>query len=177
MVRFLIIFILLLLGLSFLGNYQPVRVVMVDPWNGWLASASFWLIQWFDAAVAFSGNIIYRLGSGDTGGGVSIESGCNGIEAIIILISAMLAFPGPWLAKLAGIIIGAALVQALNLVRIISLFYLIEWDKGLFEWFHLYLWPTLIIIDALVVFFIWMRLLERRVAREQTPVGEGHPPQ
>ncbi len=157
--RFLVYFVLLLLILSFIANYPPVREVFVDPWNEWLAAGSYWLIQWFDGNAGFNGNIIYPLGGG---GGVSIESGCNGIEAIIILIAAMLAFPGPWLAKVLGVALGAVLVQGLNLARIISLFYLVQWNELLFEWFHLYLWPTLIILDALVVFFIWTRMLERR---------------
>lgn len=161
MTRFLVLFLVLLVVLSFIANYPPVREAYIEPWNEWLAIGSYWLIQWFDASVGFMGNVIYPK---DGGGGVSIESGCNGIEAILILIAAMLAFPGPWLAKIAGVLLGSALIQALNLVRIISLFYLAQWDEQLFEWFHLYLWPTLIILDALLVFFIWTRLLNRRAA-------------
>jgi exosortase H (IPTLxxWG-CTERM-specific) len=158
MTRFLVSFIILLLFLSFAANYEPVRESMVEPWNGWLASGSYWFIQWFDSTVAFSGNVLYPVGGG---GGVAIESGCNGIEAIIILVSAMVAFPGQWWTKVAGVLIGAALIQGLNLMRIISLFYLVQWNHAIFEWFHLYLWPTLIILDALIIFFIWSRLTSR----------------
>ncbi len=152
MTRFLVLFLVLLFGLSFIANIPEIRVTMIDPWNQWLANASYWLIQPFE-------NIIYPLNGG---GGVAIESGCNGIEAILILISAMLAFPGPWLAKVLGVVIGAALVQLLNLGRIISLYYLVQWDHEIFEWFHTYLWPTLIILDALIVFIIWTRILDKR---------------
>jgi hypothetical protein len=50
-------------------------------------------------------------------------------------------------------------VQGLNLVRIISLFYLGLWDRESFEWAHLYVWQALIILDALVVFLVWARFL------------------
>jgi len=162
MSRFLTLFLVLLLVLSFLGNYPAIREVLIDPWNEWLAAASFWLMRWWDAGVALAGNVIYPL---DGGRGVSIESGCNGVEAIIILISAIAAFPAPLLPKLLGILIGAAMVQAFNLGRIISLFYLLGWNETVFEWFHHYIWPMLIIIDALVVFFIWSRLMNNRAAR------------
>ncbi len=161
MTRFLIGFVLLLLGLTFLASYDPVYDTLIEPWNGWLAAASFWFMQWFDAAVALSGNVIYPL-HGSSAGGVAVESECNGVEAIIILVAAMLAFPGPLWAKAVGVLMGASLVQGLNLLRIVSLFYLLQWNRDWFEWFHMYLWPTLIILDALVVFFLWTRLMGRR---------------
>ena len=55
---------------------------------------------------------------------IPIVRGCNGVEAVIILVSAMLAFPAPWKHRLIGIGLGFLAIQALNLVRIISLFYL-----------------------------------------------------
>ena len=90
---------------------------------------------------------------------VSIEPGCNGIEASIVLIAAILAFPAPWKHKLIGLLAGLTAIQALNLVRIISLFYLGQWNMDVFEWAHLYLWQALIMLDALVVFVIWVRLI------------------
>ena len=53
-------------------------------------------------------------------------------------------------------------IQALNLVRIISLFYLGQWNRVWFDWFHLYLWQALIVLDALVAFLIWLRYLPRQ---------------
>ncbi|MEZ5472895.1 MAG: hypothetical protein R3E90_14080 [Marinicella sp.] len=57
---------------------------------------------------------------------------------------------------------GFIAIQALNAVRIISLFYLLQWDKNWFDWFHLYLWQALIILDALVVWLIWLRYLPKK---------------
>ena len=42
----------------------------------------------------------------------------------------------------------------------------IQWNYSVFEWFHLYLWQALIILDALVVWLIWLRTLPRVVLRE-----------
>jgi hypothetical protein len=44
-------------------------------------------------------------------------------------------------------------------VRIISLFYLLQWNKEWFEWAHLYIWQALIILDALIIFILWIRWL------------------
>jgi exosortase H (IPTLxxWG-CTERM-specific) len=102
-----------------------------------------------------------------TGFGVRIERGCNGVEAVIILFAAIFAFPAPLKNKLIGFFIGFLAIQGLNLVRIVSLFYLGQWNQVAFEWFHLYLWQALIILDALVVWLIWLRTLPQAKARRQ----------
>jgi exosortase H (IPTLxxWG-CTERM-specific) len=94
-----------------------------------------------------------------TGFAVSIEAGCNGVEAAIVLIAGILAFPASFRYKLIAILAGFFFVQALNVVRIISLFYLGQWNYTVFEWFHLYLWPVLIMLDVLIVFAIYLQWL------------------
>jgi exosortase H (IPTLxxWG-CTERM-specific) len=92
---------------------------------------------------------------------VSIEAGCNGVEATIVLVAAMLAFPAPWRNKLIGLVAGIVAVQGLNVVRVISLFYLGQWNLQLFEIAHLYVWQALIMLDVLIVWLIWVRTLPR----------------
>jgi exosortase H (IPTLxxWG-CTERM-specific) len=94
-----------------------------------------------------------------TGFAVSIEAGCNGVEAAIVLIAGILAFPASLRHKAVAILAGFFFVQALNVVRIISLFYLGQWNYTVFEWFHLYLWPVLIMLDVLIVFAIYLQWL------------------
>ncbi|MDA8620609.1 exosortase H [Luminiphilus sp.] len=71
----------------------------------------------------------------------------------------MAAFPATLRQKCTAILAGFFFVQALNIVRIISLFYLGQWNYSVFEWFHLYLWPVLIMLDVLVVFAIYLQWL------------------
>jgi exosortase H (IPTLxxWG-CTERM-specific) len=71
----------------------------------------------------------------------------------------MLAFPAPWKHRLIGILVGLFAVQVLNIVRVISLFYLGQWNMNAFEWAHLYLWQALIMFDVLIVWLIWIRTL------------------
>ena len=52
---------------------------------------------------------------------VSIEAGCNGVEAAIVLIAGIVAFPASLSHKALAILAGFFFVQALNIVRIISL--------------------------------------------------------
>ena len=156
MLRFFIIFSILLIGLFTLEILQPAEKYVIIPFTSLIADISVWLVKVFDENVIAVGNVIRDKA---TGFGVRIERGCNGLEAVIILFSAIFAFPAPFKNKLIGFAIGFFAIQLLNLVRIISLFYLGQWNYTAFEWFHLYLWQALIILDALVVWLIWLRTL------------------
>ena len=48
------------------------------------------LVTWFDSNAAAMGKVLWNPA---TGFGVSIELGCNGVEACIILFAAVVAFP------------------------------------------------------------------------------------
>ena len=158
MLRFFIIFSLLLVGLFTLEILQPVEKYVIMPFTSLIADISVWIVLLFDDNVIATGNVIHDATNGF---GVRIERGCNGLEAVIILFSAIFAFPAPFRYKVIGFVIGFFAIQALNLVRIISLFYLGQWSYPVFEWFHLYLWQALIILDALVVWLIWLRKMPR----------------
>ena len=109
-----------------------------------------------DPDVAAAGKVMRSTVNGFA---VSIEAGCNGIEATIVLVAAIFAFPAPWREKLVGLAAGIVAVQGLNVVRVISLFYLGQWNMQVFEWAHLYVWQALIMLDVLVVWLVWVRLL------------------
>lgn len=158
MTRFLLIFVTVVAVLFGLEMLNTVQAAVITPWTNGLTHMSAWLMTAFDADVISHGRI---LQSQATGMGVSIEAGCNGVEAAIILIAGMVAFPAPWRFKLVGMAIGIAAVQAANLLRVISLYYLNIWNKEVFDFAHLYLWQALIMLDVLVVWLLWMRSVAR----------------
>jgi exosortase H (IPTLxxWG-CTERM-specific) len=165
MIRFFILFTVLLVGLFTLEILQPAERYVILPFTSFVADICVWLIQFFDDGVVAYANAIKDQASGF---GVRIERGCNGVEAMIILFAAIFAFPAPIKNKLMGFFVGFFAIQILNIVRIVSLFYLGQWNQVAFEWFHLYLWQALIIMDALVVWLIWLRTLpQARLKREQ----------
>ena len=158
MKRFVVIFLVVLVGLFTLEMQTSVQQHMVLPFTAMLAKLSAALILPFDASVQAYGKVLQFT---DTGFAVSIEAGCNGVEATIVLVAAVLAFPAPWRARLAAIALGFLAIQVLNILRIISLFYLGNWNLEFFSWFHLYLWPALIMLDVLIVFVLYLRYLAR----------------
>lgn len=161
MLRFFILFIIILVALFVAELTPPVQNAIVLPWTKALAHISAGLITFFSPHVVALGKILQNTTNGFA---VSIEAGCNGVEATIILLSAMMAFPAPWKYRLFGIAVGFAAIQGLNLVRIISLFYIGQWNMAVFEWAHLYIWQALIMFDALIVWLLWIRMMPGRPA-------------
>jgi len=156
MIRFFVLFVVLL-ALLFGVELTPwAQQWFVQPWTATLARVSATLVTGFDPGVVSAGKV---LRSTSNGFAVSIEAGCNGVEATIVLIAAMLAFPAPWKHRLAGLAAGIVAVQGLNVIRVISLFYLGQWNRDVFEWAHLYVWQALIMLDVLIVWLVWVRTL------------------
>ena len=169
MIRFFILFTVLLVGLFTLEILQTAEMYVILPFTSLVADFSVWFIQLFDDNVIAVSNVIRDK---TTGFGVRIERGCNGVEALIILFSAIFAFPAPLKNKIIGFVIGFFAIQGLNIVRIVSLFYMGQWNQVAFEWFHLYLWQALIIMDALVVWLVWLRTLPQAKARREREAAE-----
>ena len=158
MLRFFLIF-LVIQGVLFTAELTPpVQQYLVVPFTEGVAAVSAWIILLFDPQVVSQGKVIRDLHSGFA---VAIEAGCNGVEATIVLVAALVAFPAPWLHRLWGVLIGFIAIQGLNLIRIISLFYIGQWSMKVFEWAHLYIWQALIMLDVLIIFLIWLRFLPK----------------
>ncbi len=162
MLRFVLLFLAALGALFAAELTPPIQRAVVAPWTASLAAICAHLVTFFDGHAAAHGNV---LTSTVNGFAVSIEAGCNGVEAALVLVAAMLAFRAPWKARLAGIVTGLVAVQALNVVRVVSLFYIGQWSPRAFEWAHLYLWQALIMLDVLIVWLLWMRWVSAGVDR------------
>jgi exosortase H (IPTLxxWG-CTERM-specific) len=162
MLRFIVVFVLVQAAL-FGAELTPwAQQYVVVPWTGLLARLASGLIVAFDPGVVAAGKVIRSTANGFA---VSIEAGCNGIEAMLVLVAGMLAYPAPWRHRAVGIAIGAVAIQSLNLLRVVSLFYLGQWNREWFEWAHLYAWQALIMLDAVIVWLLWIRHVDSRVER------------
>jgi exosortase H (IPTLxxWG-CTERM-specific) len=159
MSRYIGIFLLVFLVLFSLQLTAPVFAHVVEPFTSFIATVTAWIIVPFDDSVIAYGRVIKDSVSGLS---ISIESGCNGVEATIVLIAAVIAFPASWRQRLVVIVLGFLAIQVANLARIISLFYLMQWNQDVFNWIHLYLWPILIMLDVLFVFMVFVRYISAR---------------
>jgi len=154
MKRFITTFVILLLALYIVVYLPPVREHLIGPFTVGITTVSGWIIQLFGGEIWVRGNMLSIPGFA-----VQVLDMCNGVEATIIFWAAIIAFPSPVLYKIKGLIIGTLTVHALNIVRIISLLYLGAYNREWFHWVHWYVWDALIMLDILIVFLAWIRLM------------------
>lgn len=90
------------------------------------------------------------------GNRLSVLTGCDGADAMLLLIAALLASSLPWRSKLTGVLLGTVMVYALNIGRIAALYFAFRHDRGLFELVHGILGP-LLVIGAVLLFVLALK--------------------
>jgi exosortase family protein XrtM len=90
------------------------------------------------------------------GGGLNVLFGCEGTDAVFLLVSAMLVFTMPWRWRGAGLLLGLAWVFVLNQVRVVALFYAFRSDAALFDTLHTIAAPLLMVVLTGGFFHLWL---------------------
>ncbi len=148
--RFLILF-LGILGTSFaVVALKPVDHAFVVPFTTAVAKVSGTILALFGEDITVNG---CQLTSPRFA--VTIYNGCNGLITSLIFISGVLAFPARWPAKILGVVGGLVAIQGINLVRIISLFYIGIYFPNLFNSSHIFIWQSIVILFGVGLWMVW----------------------
>lgn len=149
---FLLRFVALLIVFEVPLLLQPVDTYVVRPLSAGIAAAAGGFLDVLHQRVAVNGTIISSPCFS-----VNIQNGCNGLETVLFLLAAVLAFPTSAAQKAIASAIGIMLIQVINLIRVVTL-YIVGCHKP--EWFasfHLAIWQTLVFATAVVFFAAWSR--------------------
>jgi exosortase H (IPTLxxWG-CTERM-specific) len=152
--RFLILFVSILTVSFTVIALKPVNDSFVNPYTTLVAHMSAGVLRVLgeDAVVRVANNSIVLASSRFS---VTIYNGCNGLITSLIFISGVLAFPAAWRAKAVGAVGGLAAIQAINLVRIVSLFYIGIFLPQFFNESHIFVWQSLVIIAGVALWIVW----------------------
>jgi len=112
-------------------------------------------------------SILNLFGEGTVANGVGIESpqfsltikeGCDAITPMIIFSMAILAFPIALRLKWPGLLLGLIALFILNIIRIISLYYVGKhFSFEVFDFMHVSIWQILFLIITIFIWLVWMR--------------------
>ena len=165
--------------LKFWNNRTPVFKFLVKTIFFIALFYSFWATQWFhDNIVDFitkvdakiSAVILNIFGAGTQAfgnqivgntGSVNVNTGCDGLEAMAIYASGVVSYPTNWLSKLKGVFAGVGFLFALNIVRIINLYWINNNHPNLFDFFHENFWQVIFILMALLCLAWWINALNK----------------
>ena len=161
--RFLIVFAVLLIAFYAVITIDAVDRRVVLPFTAALARVSGAALNLIGERVLVTGTVI----SGSRFA-VDIRGGCNGLEAVVFVCAAMLAFHAPIRKRILGALAAAVILEALNVIRIDSLYLLGVYHRNVFDMFHLAVWQTLMFGAAVFLFLIWTSIVAPRNASAST---------
>lgn len=96
---------------------------------------------------------------------IRIATGCDGIEAFLLIAAALCAFPMGMGLKLSGVAVGTFVLYVCNLGRIIGLYFILKYKPHLFEVSHVYVGQTFIILVGVCFFVAWIGFFSRNEAK------------
>jgi len=150
--RFLAVFFALLFVLEISLLVDPIDRQVIRPFSSLVAAASGRLLRLSGQQVNISGTVI-----AGTCLAIDIHNGCNGVEAMMFVVAAVIAFPTSWPQRLVAALAGAIILQVANLIRVVTLYLVGCYHRTWFETFHLGIWQSLMFGIAVAFFVLWSR--------------------
>jgi exosortase H (IPTLxxWG-CTERM-specific) len=148
--RFVARFFALLIIFYVISALEPVNDRVIVPFTELVVSATAFLLRSLHQPNDVVGTVIRSPHFA-----LDVRTGCNGIEAMMVLAGSMLAFPATLRSRIAGLLAGTAAIQVLNLVRVTSLVWLGEHHRELFDFVHVGVWQSIVILAAVSMFMLW----------------------
>ncbi len=156
------ILFLSILGVSFtVVALKPVNDGFVVPYTTFIAHLSGAVLRLLGEKVTIHG---CQLTSPRFA--VTIYNGCNGLITSLIFVSGVLAFPARWTAKAIGVIVGLVAIQGINLVRIVSLFYIGVYLPSFFNQSHIFVWQSIVILSGVALWVAWAHRFAQPTSHE-----------
>ena len=100
---------------------------------------------------------------------LDILRGCDGVEAWLLLVTALAVFPMAVARRLRSIAYGTLLIFGLNLVRIVTLFHLVMKRPEWFEVAHGLVWQSIMVLAAVLFVLVQFSPEEPSPAAGSTP--------
>jgi exosortase family protein XrtM len=97
---------------------------------------------------------------------VTVRRGCDAVEPAWFFCAAVLSFPASFVRKIPGMLAGVVLILALNLLRIVSLYFIGLQFPRFFAMAHLEIWPAIFIVMAILLWAGWIGWTESHDPRE-----------
>jgi exosortase/archaeosortase family protein len=159
-------FVLIFGGYLVVGNLvlllPQAKAWLIMPWTAMNARAAAFLASLGGTEFTASGSLL-SLGMGF----IVVKPGCNGVHALLLCLSAIMAYPTTWSARAMGGALATVLVFVMNLFRLVTLLWVGKDFPAQMEIVHLYVWQPLIATMAFGIFFLWGKYLASRSTQQE----------
>jgi archaeosortase B (VPXXXP-CTERM-specific) len=109
-----------------------------------------------DDAIHLPGNVVLKI---------ILE--CTGIYEMLILSSIMISYPTTIKNKLYGIVSGMTTIYILNMLRLVSISWVLVYHIDKFDFVDRYLWQISLVIFISATYTVWLKLIEQSGSSSQ----------
>ena len=134
------------------GVLPRVRLGVINPYTEFLARAVATILNLFGTGAEASGVQVYSPRYS-----MDIAMGCDGVEASCLYLAGVVAFPSSWRARLIGLAFGIPLIQAINLTRLVVLYYVGLYLPSVADQIHDYVAQTIVILLSTAILIFWLQ--------------------
>ncbi len=118
-----------------------------------LAWLSYQINHLFNDAIILQTKDILRYAP--AGFAVLVGAECSGLHSIWITSAFMLLYPTNYQYKIIGITTTIIILQLINIIRLLSLVYIGQWQPDWFHNVHYYLYPAFFHLASLLILITW----------------------
>ena len=126
---------------------------VLTPLTTMTARATLALLHWTGIEAVRTATQIYH----PDGFAYEIYYRCTGFLPAAFLTVAVLAYPRSLIHKLCGLAVGVSVLLALNLTRLVHLFYIGVYNPTAFEVAHTVIWQAVIILITVALWLVWIK--------------------
>lgn len=109
--------------------------------------------RWFGLPAQIQGSAVAWRGLS-----LEIVPECTPLVPLVLLVSAIAAYPATLRHRLAGIAIAVPVMWIYNLIRVLALAVVLDRRPAWFEFVHVYLWQAVTLAACAGLFALWLRL-------------------
>ena len=143
-----IVFLATYVGLMTIVFFWGAEAIEL-PVNRWTARSSAWALRLLGAGATARGDLV-----DSSVASIRIISECTALYPAVIYVAAVVATPLPWRRKLWAAL-GLAVLAFVNLLRIVSLCYILKWYPGAADAAHYVVWQSLMIFVTVLLWILW----------------------
>ena len=151
-----VLIVLLSLALSLAVYFRLFGTPVIDTVSRWTAMSTAQVLNVLGASVSAKGTVV-----GSSSFAYTVVAECTAIGPIILFIGAVIAYPAALRSKAVGIVMGVVFLSVVNLVRLVSLFYIGSAFPQYLPMAHFLVWQAAIIIFAILFWLFWVERFTR----------------
>ena len=140
------------MGVLVLMEQSPELQQLLEPINLGLSRATELVLRYLEMPVARQGSVLTH----PDGFSYRITYVCSGFRPAALIAVTLLMVPATWLSRLCGLIIAVVGLQALNLCRLVHLYWTGVMDPDAFFVVHRVTWNIIAVIAVVGFLALWV---------------------